>query len=337
MNSKPLTRAVVAFSCWAGLTCCAQAQELTWAERMFNVHKHDFGVVARGSDANFRFKIINKYKPDVHIADVRTTCGCTAASPSKDRLKTREAAYIEVKMDTRKFKGQKNSNLIVVFDEPFYQEVRIPIAAYIRSDVVISPGCINFGSVVKGNTAQQKITINYAGRNDWKIKKVTATDPNVSAKVVETRRDAGRVGYDLIVDLKPDAPMGVIRHRLTLHTDDSGNPRIPVLIEGRIDPEITVTPKLVTFGTLRPGEKKTINVVLRGRKPFLIEEIAIESDNPAFGTELGTKPRRIQVVPLTINTPDKIGKFVEQFTLQIADQDETIEFKVYGEIVPPQE
>src|SRR5207249_2975864 len=95
---------------------------------------HNFGVVARGADTRYRFAVKNVYQETVHIASVRTSCGCTAAKPNQDTLLSRETAYIEVTMDTRKFEHQKDSSITVLFDAPFTAEVRLPISAYIRSD-----------------------------------------------------------------------------------------------------------------------------------------------------------------------------------------------------------
>ena len=110
-----------------------------WAAKMFEKTSHDFGVVARGSDSSYRLKLKNIYKETVHIAEVRTTCGCSAGKPSQETLLSLEEAYVEITMDTRKFTRRKDSNVIVVIDQPSYQEVRIPITAYIRTDVVIDP------------------------------------------------------------------------------------------------------------------------------------------------------------------------------------------------------
>src|SRR5262249_19645571 len=120
--------------------CGVRANAQEWARNMFEKQEHNFGVVARGSDARYRLKITNLYKETVHISNVTTTCGCTAAKPSADRLASRESAYIELTMDTKKFQHQKDSSVTVVFDQPQYAEVRIPVHAYIRSDVVLTPG-----------------------------------------------------------------------------------------------------------------------------------------------------------------------------------------------------
>ena len=73
-------------------------------------------------------------------------------------------------MNTERFVRRKDSNLIVTFDRPYYARVTIPITAYIRTDVVLSPGSATFGAVEQGKSAKRDIAISYAGRADWKIK-----------------------------------------------------------------------------------------------------------------------------------------------------------------------
>ena len=69
-----------------------------------------------------------------------TTCGCSAGKPTKTSLESLEEGFIEVTMDTRKFTRRKDSNVIITIDSPLHAEIRIPITAYIRTDVVFDPG-----------------------------------------------------------------------------------------------------------------------------------------------------------------------------------------------------
>jgi hypothetical protein len=126
---RPLAAIVIFAAGWILLAGAspAHAQDLTWAQKMFDKLSHDFGVVARGADVSYRFKVTNLYRDTVRISNVRSTCGCSAATPTKTTLASRESAYIEVTMDTRRFTRQKDSNLIVTFDAPLYAEVRIPV------------------------------------------------------------------------------------------------------------------------------------------------------------------------------------------------------------------
>ena len=263
---------IVFFWCVFLHTCTARCQQLTWAEKMFEEHNYDFGHIARGSDAKYRLKLTNLYKQPVHISNVETTCGCSAGEPTKSTLESLESGYIEVTMDTRRFTRRKDSNLIITFDAPLYAQVRIPVTAYIRTDVVLEPGAVNFGAVDQGQKVERRISVAYAGRSDWHIKEVKVAQKHIEAKVVETARGDGRVNYDLLVTLNSSVPSGPIRDRLILITDDSNGPQVPILVEGRVEADITVTPVVVSLGTLTSGRKKKFNIVLRGKNKFLIPD-----------------------------------------------------------------
>src|SRR5690606_15385077 len=103
--------ALLGFCAVLGASKPVPAQELDWAQKMFGELSYDFGNVASGSDARHQIEVKNIYKEQVRILHVGTTCGCTAAQPSKEILETGETAYIEVVMNTVKFKRQKNSNV----------------------------------------------------------------------------------------------------------------------------------------------------------------------------------------------------------------------------------
>ena len=95
-------------------------------------------------------------------------------------------------MNTDRFVRRKDTNLIVTFDRPYYARVTIPITAYIRTDVVVTPGAAAFGAVEQGKTAQRDIAIAYAGRGDWKIKRLKIDSKHLVAKFVQTGRNEGQ-------------------------------------------------------------------------------------------------------------------------------------------------
>jgi hypothetical protein len=309
----------------------AQADEL-WAEKMFEKTTHDFGVVARGADSSYRLKLKNLYNETVHIAEVRTTCGCSAGKPSQETLQSLEEAYVEITMDTRKFTRRKDSNVIVVFDQPSYQEVRIPITAYIRTDVVIDPGSAQFGSIDREQKNERTLKIAYAGREDWKIKEVQTGSKLVDAVVKEASRGGGRVNYDLTVTLSDKVPFGPFRHSITLLTDDENSPKVPLLVEAEVTPDIVVNPSIVALGTMTPGQEKTVNVVLRGKKAFEVSAVNCVEAKDVFQVRLPTTAAPIQIIPLTVTAPQKTGKLDEQISVTILGRTDPVTFRAYGRI-----
>ena len=250
----------------------ASAQDQTWAEKMFDQRNIDFGVVAKGSDAVARVKITNLYKQQVHIADVTTTCGCSAGKPSKTTLESLEEGFVEVTMNTHKFDRRKDSNLIITIDAPVHAKVTIPITAYIRTDVVFEPGSVNFGAVEYGKDATRKIKLRYAGRGNWHIKEVRSRSESLVAKAIETARGGARVDYDIVVTLLANSPVGAIREQLSVVTDDPSSPQVPLLVEANVEADVMITPAIVSLGLLKPGEAKQFNIVIKGKQPIEIEK-----------------------------------------------------------------
>ncbi|HEV8003842.1 MAG TPA: DUF1573 domain-containing protein [Planctomycetaceae bacterium] len=305
-----------------------------WAKKMFDSTSHNFGVVARGAEVSHKFHVKNLYKEDVQISNVSTTCGCTAPQFDQTPVKTGEETIVTITMDTNRFQHQKNSTVTVTFAQPRYATVSIPVEVYIRSDVVLTPGSINFGAVAAGTKTDRTVEIAYAGRPDWKILKVVTGDPNVQANVVQTARDnVGSVGYRLDVSLLPGTPIGNLRKQMTLVTDDATGSEIPVLVQARVEGDVTVTPSVVQLGTVGPGVETTKTVLLRGSKPFVIEKVECDSNRQAFRMPaLGKDAKPVHVLSLAFTAPSQVGPFTEKFIVTIAGRPEPLYFTAQGTI-----
>ncbi len=283
----------------------AEAQE--WAEKMFNTLEHDFGTIARGADTVFRFEITNLYKQTMHISGVRSSCGCTTPTVENATIKTHEKAYVVAKFNTRTFVGRHGATLTVSFDPPFRAEVQVRVHGNIRGDVVFSPGAIGFGSVDQGTVQEQKINVNYAGRDSWEILDITNDNDYFEVELNETARGGGRVSYSLLVRLKDNLPPGYINDQLTVVTNDRNpnNQRIPLFVEGRVVPEISVTPETLVLGELKEGEEITKRVVVRGKQPFKI--VNIQCDNKNFEFKKDETAKLVHLVNITYRAGDKLG------------------------------
>src|SRR5437764_536898 len=103
---RPVSLALMALSL---NVAAASAQD--WAEKMFAETSHDFGAVARAAKVEHRFVLTNQYRDDVHIAGVRSSCGCTMPRIEKDTLKSREQGAIVAAFNTSAFSGQRSAQV----------------------------------------------------------------------------------------------------------------------------------------------------------------------------------------------------------------------------------
>jgi hypothetical protein len=289
-------------------TVPAAAQE--WAKKLFETTTHDFGSVARGAKAEYEYVLNNIYVEDLHIASVQSSCGCTQVQIKKPDLKTYQQGAIVATINTQAFTGQRGATVTVTFDKPYYAEVQLHTSVYIRSDVVFTPGSVQFDTVDQGHPAERQVAVNYAGRDDWQILEVKSANPHVSAVAVQTVRGNGQVAYNLVVRLSGAAPAGYLDDRLVLVTNDQASPQIPLALEGLVEPSVMISPESLFMGVLQPGEKVTKQLVVRGKKPFRVESVTCQ--DPAFHAQLPAESaataKTLHVIPVTFEAGDSVGK-----------------------------
>lgn len=302
---RPLTLAWLLLTLF-GSTALGQ----TWTEKMFQERRHDFGDVARGAKAEWRFEFTNLYEEDVHVAGVRSSCGCTSLRIEKDTLKTHETAAIVATINTDRFLGQKGATVTVTFDKPFFAELQLHTRVYIRSDVVIHPGSVQIGQVSQGTAADREVVVAYAGRSDWQVVEVVSGNPHLTAAVKESARSAGQVRYQLSVHLDGSAPIGYLREHLVLRTNDRNRTEVPVLVEARVEPPIVISPASLFMGAVEPGQSVTKTIVLRGSAPFRVLSIGCNGGSFRFDMPAGeSEAKMIHVIPVTFTGSQTGGRW----------------------------
>ena len=304
-----------------------------WATAMFDHTQHDFGMVARGAKVEHVFTLKNLYVEDVHIANVRTSCGCTQPRFTKDTLKTYETGQIIATVDTRAFMGRKDATITVTFDKPFPAEVQLHTYVYIRSDVVFEPGEVLFSGVPAGTAAARKVQLSYAGRNDWQIVKAVPSVPFLDVKLVETARGGGQVRYEITVTLQPDAPPGYFSERIDLTTNDvrSDAQRVSLPVEGSVVAAVSVQPSQVLLGVVRPGNTLARNIVIQAREPFQV--LGVDGPDDRFRFVIPNGKKSVTVIPMTFEAASQTGEIRGEIVVRTdLPGYETIRVPVLGKV-----
>jgi hypothetical protein len=324
----------IGFIAFAVLLAGPAAFGQEWARKMFERTSHDFGYVARDGKAEFEFVFSNIYLQDVHIAGVRSSCGCTTPRVKQALLKTYEKSAIVASFNTRAFVGRKGATLTVTFDKPAHAEVQLHVSGYIRSDVVFNPGSVQLGSVDQGRPADAKITVDYAGPENWKILAVRSGNPHLSAQAVASNRSGGRVSYDLLVHLDQQAPAGYVDDHLMLVTNDGQSRQVPVRVEGRVRPALTVSPASLFVGVLQPGKRVTRQLVVQGKKPFRIVSITCEDDSLKLQTPTDDTLKSLHVIPVTFTVGSHPGKLAKTIRIETDLEQMTAELAAQAVVLP---
>ncbi len=290
-------------ACLSLSTLSAEGQD--WAKKMFTTLEHDFGTVARNSNQQFRFEITNLYKEEVHIASVRASCGCTIPKIETATLKSFEKGAIVTTYNTKSFVGQRGATVTVTIDKPFYAEIQLQVAGFIRSDIVFTPNSLEFGEFQSSSKPKKEFNVQYAGRTDWSITDVRSKQAYYNVEIIERTVLAGGVEYRLAVELKDNVPVGYLKDYLIIVTNDPMNREIQLPLSGKASAPITLSPAALLLGILSPTDSIDKRLILRGTESFNITSItcnhtgvSFESDSKTAANSTTPVPMQLHIIPV---------------------------------------
>lgn len=281
------------------VTLAGSVARADWTRAVFPVQQHDFGTVAVAAKTEFRFPVHNNTGKTLHLRSVRASCGCTTPIIETEYVEPGQVGSILARFNTDTNRGQKSATLTVVIDQPVFTEVRLKVTGYIRQDLVLSPGAVEFGKVAAGEASSKTIRMTYAGRSDWAVVDVKSNLPWVTATASLEERSGINATYSVTVRIDPAAPEGSFRDELIVITNDRAKPRVPVLISGELESNLTVAPQSLALGEIKPGEVLEKRLVIRGKSPFTIESITVEGWQVDFDSPTEAKSAHIIPVRLT--------------------------------------
>ncbi|MEM6689568.1 MAG: DUF1573 domain-containing protein [Planctomycetota bacterium] len=256
---------------------------------MFPKREHDFRIVSRGATSEYHFEFTNLFEEDVHISGVRTSCGCTTPTVTRDLLQTHQAAAVVAEFNTKSFVGQKAATITVIFDRPAYAEVQLKVKGFIRTDIAFEPTEVDFGELGAGESAARDVEISHSGNSNWEILDVRSHCEGLSVSLDPAERKPGMVKYRMRVELSGEMPEGDIRERLTLISNDRRFPTTEMAVNGRVRPVVSVSPKSVSLGRITPMSQANKRLVVRGEEPFEVKEVLSADSRLSFETPEGSK------------------------------------------------
>jgi hypothetical protein len=313
-----------------------RAQNSAWADKLFGPElTHDFGVVARGAQLKYTFKMTNIYKVPLEITDVRVQCGCVKAEPSTKMLQPNESASFTIHMDGRQFTGQKTVRIFVTVGPKFISTATLTVSANARGDVTFSPNEIDFGTVQRGQTPTKSIDVEYTGAlADWRvIEIVKSSSAPFELKVDDLPRSGGAAkrGYRITATMRAEATIGTFKQEVTLKTNDIAGLALTFNIVGNVQAGVSVTPSPVVVRDLKAGEVHTKKVIVRGSRSFRI--LGIDGQGDGVSAELPTREDTTHVVTLTV-APAKAGDLRRTLMIRTDFDNERLPLIVEASVEP---
>jgi hypothetical protein len=320
---------------WVGL-CSHSALAQSWVDSLFPERTYDFGTVARGSKVRHSFRLVNRTNDEIHIATWRTKCGCTEVNVGARSIPPATQTTIDALIDTTKFNGPKASGLTLVLDRPSYVEVDLNLNCFIRGDLTLSPGQVDFGAVQRASHPNVTLYLTYSGgQPNWGVVEMQTRSDHITAKLVNMGRTyAGGTQYSLTTTLKPSIATGFFRDEITLKTNDPSSPTIPISVTANVQSAVTVSPSILDLGRINAGAVVTQRVVVRSSRPFKVTALKATKDELSAPTD-DAESRPLHIVNLKFKAPSQPGPFnaVVEISTDLKDEPPA-KLQTFATIVP---
>ena len=323
---------VVSLVAVLGSPCLAQ----DWARQIFSVVEHDFGTIARGAKADYEFVFTNPYVDDIQVASARASCGCTSVTVKKSTVKTYEKGAIVARINSDSFLGRQGATITVTFHKPSRAQVQLYVKVYVQSDVVLEPAGVVFGSVEQGQAAERTVQVSRYGRTDWKILKIKSPNPHLTAQVVDSRQESGKIKIEVRVSLSRSAPAGRISEHLMLVTNDQASRQIALPVNGQVVPELSASPSTLFLGAVSPGDTASRNVVVRAKRPFRITSIKPECSCLTADVPGTDQPKTLYVIPVKFTASGESRKVNKTIRIETDMDGSVVELAVCAAVVKPE-
>jgi len=291
---------------------CAGQQ---WATGLFDTREHQFGVVAKNADSSFEFKLKNTLAEPVVIRGIRSSCGCVTPRLTATEIPPQGTAGLQVKYNTDRFVGSRNATITVTFDRPAFAEVQLKVSGFIRGDVFLEPGLIDFGSAADVGPLRRSLQVEYRGSiPNWQVVDVLSSFPHVRVSLQQQQRQRGRISYSLSARLLSDIEPGRHQTELILVTNDPANRNIPVNLTVHVVEPLQVTPAFFDLGDLEPGQQVTKQILVRSSTACQIVKV-LASDSSVVGqAQPGAK--QLHRLPIVFTAGPQPGPVTSEVTIQ---------------------
>jgi hypothetical protein len=331
-----MRRFLMVLSASLGYATAARAGDSDWMASVFPDRAHNFGNVAHGSQIRHSFPVVNRSNFEVHIADWKTKCGCTNVKVGARIIPPGTQTTIEATIDTTRFHGRKDSGLTLVIDRPTYTEVDLNMTCFIRDDVMLNPGQIDFGTVRRSDKLPSAtLILKYSGgRPGWEIAEMKTQSAKIRAVAERSNRGAGGLfDWTISATLQPSITNGYFKDEITVITNDTPPQTIPISVVANIQSAVTVTPSIINFGPVRTGQSASKTVYVRSASPFSLTKMeADRTELHAVEQQAGSLP--VHAVNLTIQAHATPGPFHSIVKIESDVKDEPpAQIKTFATIV----
>lgn len=268
----------------------------------------NFGVSYPNQFLQHDFIFWNKGDQPLEILKVNTTCGCAAAVLSATAILPSSSGIVSVTVATSAPRKKKET-VTLTTNDPVQMRAVMEVETDVRNLWTLTPKSSFLFTEIPFETQQSaKLFLKNINNEPFKIKAITVKEPELTVETGEETPD----GVPIIVTVKAKKEKKIVNDQVMVLTDHPKQPMVSIPVFTRIVGFIRFNRQRVFFGTMYPGEEKTVEVTAQlvdpNSKPDDLQILGISSDSKSItGKALGMRGDGQFRIELMYKAPETPG------------------------------
>ena len=240
---------------------------------------YHFGTLSDQETAEHTFTIKNAGKADLLLLDVRTTCGCTTASLSRDAVPPGETAELKTAFDLRGRRGRETKKAFVRTNDPQTPTVAFTLEGTVTRTFLLDPRKVVFRPKSRAAEEEWSATVHLVIQHDEPFD-ITRIEPRQPAFF--TADITERMHNEFKINVTLDRDYFIAKHRenggFTIHTTHPRYKTLFVDVRAYVPAVVRIAPAALHADSPRGGPPPPEQtVVVRSEIPDAVELLDVEA------------------------------------------------------------
>jgi hypothetical protein len=204
------------------------------AKIVFESTTKDFSKVNEGAVLKHIFKFMNTGSETLEILRVDSSCGCTSALLSANKIAPGKSGEIEVLIETKDLPASELTKTVSVMStDPKQSVVVLTLTAVVEPEFIISEPSIYFGNTPRGQAVTKDILVTIPPNKPSKLLEANSTDASVTVKLEPVAGSNGKQ-FKVVALQKADAAEGFHNGAIVIKTTSPVKPELKIPVRGLV-------------------------------------------------------------------------------------------------------
>ena len=196
---------------------------------------HDFGTINQGQKVDHLFTVKNRGDEPLTITQIRSSCGCTAATLSTKTIPPGKSGEVKVTFDSTNFADQVTKTVHLDSNDPRNPSTVLTMQGKIVEIIAATPRTLNLGSLKAGSRKEIMLKLENRGATTFTVTSVHSPMAGIVGTIREGKVNPGKSG-EITVTVAVPREGRFLSGYLTIQTDSPLKRELVIPVYATITP-----------------------------------------------------------------------------------------------------